>query len=112
MYNGEHIRRQGFETQKFVSFRKFNRNTKAESLHFCPAFVYVLLAVVLFYSQLNYLKMEQPSELETKWLIIRNLEDFIENAKTLGIDYSDIFILKMDLEIKFDNENKDWRDAF
>lgn len=56
--------------------------------------------------------MEQPSELETKWLIIRNLEDFIENAKTLGIDYLDIFILKMDLEIKFDNKNKEWRDAF
>ncbi len=43
-----HIRRQGFEIPKLVYFRKFNRNTKAESLHFCPAFVYALLAVVLF----------------------------------------------------------------
>jgi len=49
--NVEHIRRQGFETQKLVFFRKFNRNTKAESLHFCPAFVYALLAVVLFVNQ-------------------------------------------------------------
>ena len=46
--NGEHIRRQGFEILKLIYFRKFNRNTKAESLHFCPAFVYALLAVVLF----------------------------------------------------------------
>jgi len=45
--NVEHIRRQGFEILKFVYFRKFNRNTKAESLHFCPDFVYALLAVVL-----------------------------------------------------------------
>ena len=53
-YNVEHIRRQGFEIQKFVYSRKFNRNTKAESLHFCPAFVYVLLAVVLFcHTKLN-----------------------------------------------------------
>jgi hypothetical protein len=46
--NVEHIRRQGFEILKLVYFRMFNRNTKAESLHFCPAFVYALLAVVLF----------------------------------------------------------------
>ena len=47
-HNVEHIRRQGFVIPKLVYFRKFNRNTKAESLHFCPAFVYALLAVVLF----------------------------------------------------------------
>jgi hypothetical protein len=50
-YNVEHIRRQGFEIPKFVYFRKFNQRTKAESLHFCPAFVYALLAVVLFVNQ-------------------------------------------------------------
>lgn len=44
--NVEHIRRQGFETQMLVYFRKFNQRTKAESLHFCPAFVYALLAAV------------------------------------------------------------------
>lgn len=32
-----------FETKKLVYFRKFNRNTKAESLHFCPTFVYTLV---------------------------------------------------------------------
>ena len=47
-HNVEHIRRQGFEIPKFVYFRKLNQRTKAESLHFCPAFVYALLAVVLF----------------------------------------------------------------
>lgn len=47
--NVEHIRRQGFETPKFVYFRKFNTNTKVESLHFCPAFVYAMLAVVLYF---------------------------------------------------------------
>jgi hypothetical protein len=52
-HNVEHIRRQGFETQMLVYFRKFNRNTKAESLHFCPAFVYALLAVVLFVKRIN-----------------------------------------------------------
>ena len=52
--NVEHIRRQGFETQMLVYFRKFNRNTKAESLHFCPAFVYALLAVVLFVKRNNF----------------------------------------------------------
>jgi hypothetical protein len=46
--NVEHIRRQGFEILKLVYFRKFNQSTKSESLHFCPAFVYALLAVVLF----------------------------------------------------------------
>jgi hypothetical protein len=46
--NAEHIRRQGFEIPKLVYFRKFNQRTKAESLHFCPAFVYALLAVVRF----------------------------------------------------------------
>jgi hypothetical protein len=46
--NVEHIRRQGFKIPKLVYFRKFNKRTKAESLHFCPAFVYALLAVVLF----------------------------------------------------------------
>jgi hypothetical protein len=51
--NVEHIRRQGFETLKLVYFLKFNRNTKAESLHFCPAFVYVMLAVVLL-SQVKF----------------------------------------------------------
>ena len=45
--NVGHIRRQGFEIPKLVYFRKFNQRTKAESLHFCPAFVYALLAVVL-----------------------------------------------------------------
>ena len=38
----------GFEIPKLVYFRKLNRNTKAERLHFCPAFVYALLAVVRF----------------------------------------------------------------
>jgi len=53
--NVEHIRRQGFEIQKLAYFRKFNRNKKAESLHFCPAFVYALLAVVLFVKRIkNY----------------------------------------------------------
>jgi hypothetical protein len=47
-HNVEHIRRQGFEILQLVYFRKFNQCTKAESLHFCPAFVYVMLAVVLF----------------------------------------------------------------
>jgi len=46
--NVEHIRRQGFETQMLVYFLKLIKSTKAESLHFCPAFVYALLAVVLF----------------------------------------------------------------
>jgi len=46
--NVEHIRRQVFEKPILVYFRKFNKNTKTESLHFCPAFVYALLAVVLF----------------------------------------------------------------
>jgi hypothetical protein len=42
----EHIRRQGFEILKLVYFQMFNQCTKAESLHFCLAFVYALLAVV------------------------------------------------------------------
>ena len=46
--NVEHIRRQGFEIPKLIYFRILNQRTKAESLYFCPAFVYALLAVVLF----------------------------------------------------------------
>jgi hypothetical protein len=61
-YNVEHIRRQGFEIQKLVYFRKFNQRTKAESLHFCPAFVYVLLAVVRFIKhKLNFKICNQKS---------------------------------------------------
>jgi hypothetical protein len=60
--NVEHIRRQGFEIQKLVYFRKFNQRTKAESLHFCPAFVYVLLAVVRFIKhKLNFKICNQKS---------------------------------------------------
>jgi len=47
-HNVGHIRRQGFETQMLLYFQMLNQRTKAESLHFCPAFVYALLAVVLF----------------------------------------------------------------
>lgn len=57
-HNVEHIRRQGFETQMLVLFLKFNKNTKAESLHFCPAFVYVLLAVVLFIKRVKFFNYE------------------------------------------------------
>lgn len=52
-HNVEHIRRQGFEILKLVYSREFNQRTKAESLHFCPAFVYALLAVVLSFTVKN-----------------------------------------------------------
>jgi hypothetical protein len=53
-HNVEHIRRQGFEIQKLAYFQKFNQRTKAETLHLCPAFVYALLAVVLFVKRIKF----------------------------------------------------------
>ena len=46
--NDKHIRRQSFKERIFNQVPKLIRITKAESLHFCPAFVYALLAVVRF----------------------------------------------------------------
>jgi hypothetical protein len=47
VHNDRHIRRQGIANRKPSICTEVENSTKAEIMHFCPAFVYAMLAVVL-----------------------------------------------------------------